>query len=694
MADNKILIELDIGTPRITQSFENIENEAQKSGIKAAVKFTDEFGKFVKSNLFDTAKDIALTTASFFALGAIKDAFKGSVVAAKEFEKSILAINSILPNNTELTERQIKALKQLSIQYGTTAKDQAEAFYQVVSAGITNTVEATKLLSSANKLAIGGVANLQGSIDVLTSIVNGYGKENITAQEAADSLFTTVRVGKTTIDELNTRFGLLIPSAVASGISLDEVSAAVASLTQKGFETNLAITRLNSLFAAFARNGDLLGSEMSVTALKTDGLVKVLERLDEKTKGSSTEMFRLLGSQEAVQAAQTLSAKGARDLALAYQEFTDKAGAATKAFNKIAESASFKFDQLKAQIENLSITVGARLLPEVLKTAQGMASLFGLTSGESTALSELNSKLSDTRKELNFFIDRQQELQKQKQGLFGFMVSNEEITQITPKINELKQKISELLVQRAELLNTQPAQEAVQANNQILQTSTIAAQESLMTWGQAFSDAFTFAEDKTLSLQDQIKSTNELMKKFAKDSAASLRDGLARGAGQAFAAFGKAIATGEDALSSFAKALFKSIADQAVALGTNFILTGTAMLFSPNPADNAKAPFLIKSGAALAAFGGFMGGLSGGGAGGAASGGTQGNTGIGEGNIPVTNEVASPDIEQERVQPGTNVQVVVQGSLVQQEELGEFITRTLNESFGKQGVTLTDARFA
>jgi hypothetical protein len=38
--------------------------------------------------------------------------------------------------------------------------------------------------------------------------------------------------------------------------------------------------------------------------------------------------------------------------------------------------------------------------------------------------------------------------------------------------------------------------------------------------------------------------------------------------------------------------------------------------------------------------------------------------------------------------------VVVQGSLVQQEELGSFITETLNESFGKQGVAFTDARFA
>ena len=212
-----------------------------------------------------------------------------------------------------------------------------------------------------------------------------------------------------------------------------------------------------------------------------------------------------------------------------------------------------------------------------------------------------------------------------------------------------------------------------------------------MTWGEAFNSVFDQVNSKSQATRDQVKMTNDSMKKFAQDSANSLRDGLARGAGQAFAAFGKAVAEGQNALDAFTKVLFKTIADQAIALGTNFILTGTAMLFSPNPADNARAPFLIKSGAALAAFGGFLGATAG--KGGGTAGSTAGNTGVGAGNVPVTNEIASPETRQEREKPATNVQVVVQGSLVQQEELGEFITRTLNESFGKQGVTLTDARF-
>jgi hypothetical protein len=229
--------------------------------------------------------------------------------------------------------------------------------------------------------------------------------------------------------------------------------------------------------------------------------------------------------------------------------------------------------------------------------------------------------------------------------------------------------------------NAVMAQEIALVNNEI-------AQSSLMTWQQVFSGMYESMSHNNSMTRDDIQKTNDSIKKFASDSTKSLRDGFARGAGQAFASFGAAIAKGENSLDAFTKVLFKTIADQAVALGTNYMLEGAAMMFSKNPADNARGPFLIKAGAALAAFGGFVGATAGGGPS------TAGNTGLGAGNVDMTNDLANPEDVQERRAPATNVSIQVQGSLVHQEELGEFITRTLNESFGKQGVTLTDARFA
>jgi hypothetical protein len=327
--------------------------------------------------------------------------------------------------------------------------------------------------------------------------------------------------------------------------------------------------------------------------------------------------------------------------------------------NLVQKNLNFVFAQIVSGVGNVGFAVGKLLQ--------------GLGIGE-----ELSQQLLDFEQTSEMVTKEvEADFNKAIQNISDFSISDS----LFKKNEELKLFFEE---------QNRIAAEAAATNNAILATSNQAAGNSLMTWGQAFSSAFSMASDTSMKLQDQITATNERMKTFAAESAKALRDGLARGAGQAFAAFGKAIATGENALDAFAKALFKSIADQAIALGTNFMLTGAAMIFSPNPKDKAQGPFLIKAGAALAAFGGFLGGLSGGGGGTA----TAGNTGMGEGNVPISNPVANPEESQQRMAPSTNVSVTVQGSLVRQEELGQFITETLNESFAKQGVTLTDARFA
>lgn len=157
----------------------------------------------------------------------------------------------------------------------------------------------------------------------------------------------------------------------------------------------------------------------------------------------------------------------------------------------------------------------------------------------------------------------------------------------------------------------------------------------------------------------------------------SLVRGIGVGAGNAFAAFGRAAATGENVLKAFSDALFQSISSQAVALGTNYVLSGTAMLFSPNPKDKAQAPFLIKAGAALAAFGGFLGGSVGGGAG-------QSTPSAGQG---VEGAAFQPDtdlrtdlVTEERLEPETRVQLTIMGDVLDSTESGLRIAKILQDA--------------
>jgi len=230
------------------------------------------------------------------------------------FRRAQLEIETILPRNEKLTANLVSQLENLSKQYGTTATSQAKAYYEIISAGVSDAADGAKLLSRANELATGGVTDTANTIDLLTTVYNVYGKELATTTEASDSLFKTVQLGKTTIQELSQDLGQALPIAKSFGVGLDEVGAILAQLTNSGISTSESVTLLNAVLAAIARNGEQLGEGFNSTAVQTEGLGVVLDRLRERTNGSNDALFKLLGRQEAVRAVQSLTSKGLEGL--------------------------------------------------------------------------------------------------------------------------------------------------------------------------------------------------------------------------------------------------------------------------------------------------------------------------------------------------------------------------------------------
>ena len=160
-----------------------------------------------------------------------------------------------------------------------------------------------------------------------------------------------------------------------------------------------------------------------------------------------------------------------------------------------------------------------------------------------------------------------------------------------------------------------------------------------------------------------------------------IRVGLANGIGQGFAAFGKAIANGDNALDAFAKSILATFAQLAIQQGTFFILEGIALQFVPGA--QAQGSALIAAGAGLATFGGVLSAISGGGGASApASGGALGQS-------SVTGENAfAQDQTEEREEPSTQVAVNIAGDVLDSEETGLRVVEILNDAFDKQGVVI------
>ena len=202
----------------------------------------------------------------------------------------------------------------------------------------------------------------------------------------------------------------------------------------------------------------------------------------------------------------------------------------------------------------------------------------------------------------------------------------------------------------------------------------------------SFKEGFTDFGPMIKDSEKQLEAFESKIQAFGKKTKDSLLNGFASSAANAFSGFGAALVNGENALGAFADALFQSIAQQAVALGTSFMLQGAAMLFSPNPKDNASAPGLIAGGAALATFGGALGAIAGGSTSSASSAATNPT------NPYQTDTISDSSlVEEERpeqVEPQTVVNFNINGDYFDTEDSKLRIASLIQQAVNEDNITI------
>lgn len=349
-----VTLEIDIDTKRSIASIKNFADRSSKA-LKRIDKNTDKvnlaFASFV-GNLKAKAVANALNLVRRSVVGLTSDFF--------DFSRGVAEINSILPGTARLTDENRRQLIRFATAFGGKPANQAKAFYQIVSAGITDTADAIDLLSIANKAAVAGVTDIQTSIDGLTSGLATFASTGLDATDISDILFASVREGKTTFGELSANLGKVAPLARAANVSFSALGGTLAFVTKVGLSTDAAATGLRALFlsllkptddaTAAARN---LGIELSSAAVEEKGFATVLKEIIETTGGSAEALAKLFPNIRALTVATAIAKGDFADFERILKETANSAGATSKAFAIIEESAAFQFDALIRDLTNL-----------------------------------------------------------------------------------------------------------------------------------------------------------------------------------------------------------------------------------------------------------------------------------------------------------------------------------------------------
>lgn len=334
-----------------------IDNTGLYAGRREAIGIIKAMASEITS--FDVFGGIGISAGIAFARAA-----KGAYDFEKQFQQSMKEVatlsGGIKGSLTDYMNQVVDITKMIPVQ----ANDAAKALYQIVSAGHDG-ADGMKILEVSAKAAIGGVTDTATAADTITTVLNAYKMNASEAQHISDLLFTTVRLGKTTFGELGHSIAQAAPIAASYGVEIDQVLAAVASLTKQGTPTAQAMTQIRASIIGVSK---VLGDG----AFNGRTYQEALEEVANRANSSESKLRELVPEVEAVNAVLGMTGKNAESTASDLEQMGNSAGAAEAAFKEMASSA-----QQQLQLLQNNITASLRPMGEaILKEVSGIATAF------------------------------------------------------------------------------------------------------------------------------------------------------------------------------------------------------------------------------------------------------------------------------------------------------------------------------
>lgn len=312
---------------------------------------------------FRTVAKAALGMAAVYKIGRF---IKGSIVEMAKFEMELANVSTMLDETTMVYLPKYKAeLTKLAIKYGEATTALSKGLYDILSASI-DAAKALDVLEVAAMAAKAGLTDTGKAADILTTIINAYGFAAEDAAGIADILFATVKRGKTTFDELASSMGMVVSLAATAGLSIEEVSAALATMTRAGISTDMAVTSLKGILTTFLSPtkqnivaARALGLELNTNTLRTIGLTGAVDKLGaanaEQIAATFTNVRALTGLSALLQATEGHT----KDLA----EATNAAGKTLEAFGKVSDTTTMKLARFREEWKATQRVAGEEFKP-------------------------------------------------------------------------------------------------------------------------------------------------------------------------------------------------------------------------------------------------------------------------------------------------------------------------------------------
>ena len=300
--------------------------ETEKSGNKWV-----EFGKKVEAagtKVTGVGKKISSAGGEVVKLGKkfapVSAAATGALTVvtktSSDFQNGMAKMSTLFDTSQVSIQKLSKEFLNLSNETGKGATELTEAGYQALSASVPVEKLGSFIRTSANMAKV-GFTDTATSVDLLSTAVNAYGLEADQADNIANKLVNTQNLGKTSVNELASSMGKVIPTAAGMNVNLDQLCTMYTLMTKQGIATAESTTYMNSMLNELGDSGTDVGGILkektgkSFQDLMKDGMSvgDALKLIKQSSDETGTAFNELWSSQEAGKAAMALLNDSAGD---------------------------------------------------------------------------------------------------------------------------------------------------------------------------------------------------------------------------------------------------------------------------------------------------------------------------------------------------------------------------------------------
>jgi TP901 family phage tail tape measure protein len=320
--------------------------------------------------------NLAIAGQEFEQLGAkTEQGLRSSYEAFRDYETAIAEVTTV---TSTMSEDQIKKITGASLAaYGGKPVDQVRAFYEVVSAGAMDEKSATEQLDAANKLAVGGRADVAVAVQALSKGVANFSSKGETAATVADSLFVAVQLGNARVEEMARALPNVASAASQAGLTLDETNSSLAVLSKRMGTVQIgsnalqqALSNIQKPTKGARKEAKRMGIDFSVAGVQAAGSWdKFIDTIADNPKFDENTLAKLFDSSEARSAIGNLI-DGNKDLEATMVAMSKKEGAAAAATARMMDTTAQRAALVEAKFGLLKIQAGEALVPALTELAQ------------------------------------------------------------------------------------------------------------------------------------------------------------------------------------------------------------------------------------------------------------------------------------------------------------------------------------